>query len=186
MIILNLMAVPLAVRSKGWTEYRLQDGQVYEIRQAELEQGGRVLTYTDITDLNKREQALEKARKEAEQANTAKTRFLAAASHDLRQPIHALGLFFAELSDRVHSPETAMLIGQIEDSIAAINSMLNALLDVSKLDAGVVRPAKETVALSKLFARLQVEFQPIALENHNELRIRPTLAMVNSDPAMLE
>jgi signal transduction histidine kinase len=177
---------PLAVRSKGWTEYRLQDGQVYEIRQAELEQGGRVLTYTDITDLNKREQALEKARKEAEQANTAKTRFLAAASHDLRQPIHALGLFFAELSDRVHSPETAMLIGQIEDSIAAINSMLNALLDVSKLDAGVVKPAIEPFGLTELFARLKAEFQPIALENLNELRIRPALAIVNTDPAMLE
>jgi signal transduction histidine kinase len=177
---------PLALRSKGWTEYRLQDGQVYEIRQAELEQGGRVLTYTDITDLNKREQALEKARKEAEQANTAKTRFLAAASHDLRQPIHALGLFFAELSDRVHSPETAMLIGQIEDSIAAINSMLNALLDVSKLDAGVVKPTIEPFRLTELFARLQTEFQPIALENHNELRIRPAFARVDTDPAMLE
>lgn len=184
--ILNTADPPLLVRSEGWTEYRLPDGQVYEIRQSELIQGGRVLTFTDISDLIKREQALEKARKEAEQANAAKTRFLAAASHDLRQPIHALGLFFAELSDRVYSAETALLIGQVEDSISAINSMLNALLDVSKLDAGIVKPVIESFSLTELFARLKTEFQPIALENHNELHIRPTLAVVNTDPAMLE
>jgi CheY-like chemotaxis protein len=129
---------------------------------------------------------LEKALVNAEHANAAKTRFLATASHDLRQPIHALGLFFAELSDRVYSPETATVIGQVEDSIAAINSMLNALLDVSKLDAGVIKPVIETVTLTELFARLQGEYQSIALAGLNELRIRPTLAMVNSDPAMLE
>jgi signal transduction histidine kinase len=184
--LLNAADPPLQVCSEGATEYRLPNGQVYEIRQSELTQGGRVLTYTNISDLIKREQALEKARKEAVQANAAKTRFLAAASHDLRQPIHALGLFFAELSDRVYSPETALVIGQVEDSIAAINSMLNALLDVSKLDAGIVKPTIEPVALSELFARLQAEFQPIALENHNELRIRPALAIVNTDPTMLD
>ena len=134
------------------------------------------------SDLIKREQA----RKEAEQANAAKTRFLAAASHDLRQPIHALGLFFAELSERVYSPETALVIDQIDDSIEAINSMLNALLDVSKLDAGVVKPTIQRYRLTELFVRLNAEFQPIALENQNELRIRPTLSTVNTDPAMLE
>lgn len=174
------------LRSKIWKKYQLKNGKIYEIRQSELSLGGRVLTYTDITDQVKREQALEKARHEAEQANAAKTRFLAAASHDLRQPIHALGLFFAELSDRVNSPQNAALIGQVEDSIAAINSMLNALLDVSKLDAGVVTPTVESVALAELFERLHAEFQPIALENHNDLRIRPTIATVSTDPAMLE
>ena len=184
--ILNEADPQLQVHADGKTKYRLPDGQVYVIRQATLDQGGRLLTYTDVSDLFKREQALEKARKEADQANAAKTRFLASASHDLRQPIHALGLFFAELSDRVHSPETALVIGQIEDSISAINSMLNALLDVSKLDAGIVKPNIEPFALAELFARLQAEFQPIALENRNELRIRPALAIVNTDPAMLE
>lgn len=184
--ILTAADPPIHVCANVWTKYRLQNGQVYEIRQSELSQGGRVLTYTDISDQIKREKALEKARKEAEQANAAKTRFLAAASHDLRQPIHALGLFFAELSDRVYSSETALVIGQIEDSISAINSMLNALLDISKLDAGVVKPVVEPFALTDLFERLQAEFQPIASENQNELCIRPTLATVNTDPAMLE
>jgi signal transduction histidine kinase len=131
-------------------------------------------------------QESDKARKAAENANTAKTRFLAAASHDLRQPIHALGLFFAELSDRVRGPETSTLIAQVDDSITAINSMLNALLDVSKLDAGVVKPNVESFTLTALFARLESEFKPVALENHNELRIRCTSASVRSDPAMLE
>ncbi|MBK8815520.1 MAG: PAS-domain containing protein [Methylococcaceae bacterium] len=184
--ILNQADPPLPVSSKDDTTYRLPNGHVYEIRQSELSHGGRVITYTDISNLIKREQALEKARKDAEKANAAKTRFLAAASHDLRQPIHALGLFFAELSDRVKTPETALVIGQIDDSISAINSMLNALLDISKLDAGVVQPNLETCHLKDIFHRLKTDFQPIALENHNELRIRPSLATVTTDPVMLE
>jgi signal transduction histidine kinase len=177
---------PIVLGSKDRMEYRLSNGQVYEIQLAELSQGGQVLTYTDITGLIQREQAVEKARKEAEQANAAKTRFLAAASHDLRQPIHALGLFFGELSARVLGPETSKVIGQIEDSIESINSMLNALLDISKLDAGIVKPTLETVNLDELFMRLQTEFKAMVLENHNELRVRHTLAIVKSDSAMLE
>lgn len=184
--ILSSAKPPLNVEADGKTKYRLPDGQVYVVRQTTLTQGGRLLTYTDVTDLYNREQALEKASKEAVQANAAKTRFLAAASHDLRQPIHALGLFFAELSDRVHSPETALVIGQIDDSISAINSMLNALLDISKLDAGVVKPNLEDCNLKDIFNRLKTDFQPIALENQNELRIRSSSAIVSTDPVMLE
>lgn len=126
------------------------------------------------------------ARKEAEQANAAKTRFLAAASHDLRQPIHALNLFFAELSDHVRDINAGTLIAQIDESIKAINSMLNSLLDVSKLDSGVVKPDIKNVSLSEVFARLESEFTSIAHENHNTLRVRHTSAMVHSDPIMLE
>jgi len=177
---------PLKIKTGNSTEHQLTDGRVFEVRQSELQYGGRVLTYTDISDLIKREQALEEARKVAEQANTAKTRFLAAASHDLRQPIHALGLFFAELSDRVHNSETNSLITQVNGSINAINSMLNALLDVSKLDAGVVKPNIESFALTELFLQLESDFIPIATENHNTLKIRPSRHMVTSDPFMLD
>jgi len=177
---------PIVLGANDRAEYRLPNGQVYEIQLGELTQGGRVLTFTDITGLINREQAVEKARKDAEQANAAKTRFLAAASHDLRQPIHALGLFFGELSARVYSSDTAKVISQIEASIDSINSMLSALLDISKLDAGIVKPALETVDLDALFMRLQGEFDVLALENHNELRVRHTAARVKSDPAMLE
>ena len=184
--LLDAADCPIHLSAEPATEYRLPNGDVYAIRQSQLSLGGRVLTYTDISDLIKREQALEQARKLAEQANAAKTRFLAAASHDLRQPIHALGLFFEELSDRVSAPETVGLIGQVEDSIATINSMLNALLDVSKLDAGVVKPCFAPCALSELLQRLQTEFQGMAQENQNELRMRLVPAIVNTDAVMLE
>ena len=184
--ILNAIEPPLMVNSKNRTEHHLKDGRVFEIRQNQLQQGGRVLTFTDISDLFQREQALEQARKTAEQVNSAKTRFLAAASHDLRQPIHALGLFFAELSERVQSPETELLINQVNDSISAINSMLTALLDVSKLDAGVIKPNVESFKLITLFIRLKLDFKPIAFENNNEIRIRQTNVAVKSDFAMLE
>lgn len=173
-------------KTKLWSQYRLTSGQIYEIRQSELSQGGRVLTYTDITEQVKHQEALERARREAEQANAAKTRFLATASHDLRQPIHALGLFFAELAERIRSPQTERLIGQVEDAIDAINSMLNALLDISKLDAGIVKPNVELVSLVELFSRMQAEFRPIASENANQLIIRPVSAVIQTDPAMLE
>jgi len=184
--ILNAADPPIKIQTNSHIEHRLTDGRVFEIRQTELQQGGRVITYTDISDLIKREKAVEQARKAAEQSNAAKTRFLAAASQDLRQPIHALGLFFAELSDRVQSVENNPLIAQVDDSITAINSMLNALLDVSKLDAGVVKPNIDNFSLTELFARLESEFMQIAAENHNQLRIRLTAATVCSDSAMLE
>ena len=134
---------------------------------------------------NKSDQ-LTAALRTAEQANAAKTRFLAAASHDLRQPIHALGLFFATLANKVRNRQTEPLIGQIEDSISAIDSMLNALLDVSKLDADVVHPNIGNVAVDALFARLRSEYQPVAFEHGNQLRFRETSAIVRSDPIMLE
>ncbi len=177
---------PVELNNRVRMEYSTPSGQTFEIRESPLDTGGRVITYTDISDLIKREQALEKARKSAEKANAAKTRFLASASHDLRQPIHALGLFFADLSERVRNKETEQVIGQIEDSISAINSMLNALLDVSKLDAGVVKPEIKPTSIQEIFDRLKTEFQPLAKENNNNLRFLACKLVVETDPAMLE
>lgn len=208
--ILNAADPPLTQLQSGQMEYRRSDGAVIEIRQSAMPDGSRVLTYTDISELKRRENALDLALQEAERANAAKTRFLATASHDLRQPIHALGLFFANLADRVRNAETESLIEQIEDSIEAIDSMLNALLDISKLDAGVIRPHVGPVAVADLFKRLATEYQshginpfgvllerrlfkrpetphqPTARETGNALRIRSSRAIVQSDPAMLE
>jgi len=184
--ILNSAKPPLEINPDGQNLYQQEDELVYEVRQSNLKQGGRVITLTDISDLMRRERSLKKARKEAIEANCAKIRFLATASHDLRQPIHALGLFFAELSDRVRSPQTERVIGQIEDSIDAINTMLNALLDVSKLDAGIVKPEVQLYSLNELFSRLNAEFQSIDLENNNTLSIRPTQSIIETDPAMME
>jgi signal transduction histidine kinase len=138
-----------------------------------------------VNDLQRREVALEAARRSAEQANAAKTRFLAAASHDLRQPIHALGLLFATLADRVRNKQTAPLLDQIDDSVQAIDTMLNSLLDVSKLDAGVVQPIIGPLHLAGLLQRLNSEQQPIAALTGNRLTVRATDAMVLSDGSML-
>lgn len=127
----------------------------------------------------------DQARKLAEQASIAKTRFFAAASHDLRQPIHALNLFFAELSGRAHK-DNQKLIVQMGESINAVNSMLSALLDVSKLDADIIKPNIEPIELTEMFMRLESEFSTIAKENHNTLRIRHTRETTLSDPLMLE
>ncbi|MFO1429170.1 MAG: NahK/ErcS family hybrid sensor histidine kinase/response regulator [Candidatus Competibacteraceae bacterium] len=177
---------PLSGISGKQLEYRRSDGVVIEILQNAMPDGGRVLTYANISDRKRREQALEAARQVAEQANTAKTRFLATASHDLRQPTHALGLFFAALAAKVRSAETEPLIKPIEDAIDAVDTMLNALLDISKLDAGVVQPKIGPVAMAGLFQRLEAEYQPMAQENGNSLRVRPCQAIVQSDAAMLE
>lgn len=208
--ILRTADPPLTQLGERQVDYSRADGAVIEILQNAMPNGNRVLTYTDITELKRREAALEAARQEAERANVAKTRFLATASHDLRQPIHALGLFFANLADRVRDTETKPLIKQIEDSIGAIDSMLSALLDISKLDAGVVHPTIGPVAVARLFKRLETEYQshginpfgpllerrlfkrpetehqPTAQGTGNTLHIRPNQAIVQSDPALLE
>ena len=136
-------------------------------------------------EAEERTASLEAARRSAEQANAAKTRFLAAASHDLRQPIHALGLLFATLDDRVRDEHTAPLLEQIDTAVEAVDSMLNSLLDISKLDAGVVRPNIAPVDLGALLQRLNGEQQPIARLTENRLRVRPASALVMSDAAML-
>jgi signal transduction histidine kinase len=131
-------------------------------------------------------QQMDAARRSAEQANAAKTRFLAAASHDLRQPIHALGLLLATLADRVRNDQTAPLLGQIDASVDAVDAMLNSLLDISKLDAGVVHPNVGPVDLGALLERLEAEYQPVARLTNNRLRLRPARATVLSDAAMLQ
>jgi len=136
-------------------------------------------------EAEERTASLDAARRNAEQANAAKTRFLAAASHDLRQPIHALGLLFATLADHVRDEQTAPLLEQIDAAVEAVDSMLNSLLDISKLDAGVVRPSITPVDLGALLQRLNSEQQPVAGLTGNRLRVRPVSAITLSDAAML-
>jgi signal transduction histidine kinase/ActR/RegA family two-component response regulator len=177
---------PLELGETRRAEYERDDGTVVEVAQNAMPDGGRVVTYTDITDLKRREAALEAARRAAEQANAAKTRFLAAASHDLRQPIHALGLLLATLADRVRDEGAIPVLKQIDGAVDAVDSMLNSLLDISKLDAGVVRPEIGLVNLAGLLERLNDEHRPIARLTGNRLRVRPAQAVVLSDAAMLQ
>lgn len=185
-VVLGNARPPITVGNQPRTEYQRDGGAALEIFQSAMPDGSRVLTYTDISETKRREAALESARRAAEQANSAKTRFLAAASHDLRQPIHALGLLFATLSDRVKNQDSMELMASIEESIDAVESMLNSLLDISKLDAGVVRPNVGRVHMWPLLRRLDTAFHPLANETGNRLRVRSTDLVVQSDAAMLE
>ncbi|MBX3680501.1 MAG: response regulator [Rhodocyclaceae bacterium] len=125
-------------------------------------------------------------KEDAERANLAKSRFLAAASHDLRQPMHALVLFISELSSRNHPPETRRLVRQIAASAEAMENLLDSLLDISKLDAGVLQPEIRPFAVQGVFDRLAADFRPVADDRGLRLRIRPTTAWALSDPTLLE
>ena len=134
-------------------------------------------------------QALAEERDTAERANKAKSRFLAAASHDLRQPLHALSLFAADLQRKVWSntrDEVPYLAEQIAKSTALLGELLDSLLDISRLDVGGVTPDIRNCALAPIFSRLQEAAQRNALERQITVRIRPTRLWVESDPVMLE
>lgn len=128
-----------------------------------------------------------RAQKElAEQASLAKSRFLAAASHDLRQPLHALGLFVSALRERAAAPELQPLVSRIERSVGALEGLLNALLDVSRLDAGVVEPQVRAFPARELFGRLSAEFAPLAQAKGLAWRCQGPALALRTDPALLE
>jgi signal transduction histidine kinase/DNA-binding NarL/FixJ family response regulator len=119
-------------------------------------------------------------------ANLAKSRFLAAASHDLRQPMHALNLFVAQLHHARNPGERQRLIGRIDAAVAGMNELFDALLDISKLDAGVLTPDIGEFPIALLFKRLETTFAGAAREKGLELRLLSSGAWVRSDCILLE
>ena len=128
----------------------------------------------------------EEARRTAEQANLAKSQFLAAASHDLRQPLYALGLFSASLEDLRLDADGKRVASNIQDNIAALESLFDGLLDISKLEAGAVQARPVAVSVDELFDRLSHYFRPLATERGLDLRLRSGGEYVWSDPVLLE
>ena len=187
------------------------DGTVIEMRGRALPDGGYVTTYTDVTAYKHAEQALieanetleqrveqrtaelsealaatAQARRAAETANISKTRFLAAASHDLLQPLNAARLFTSAL--RQHpglDAEASQLAERIDASFRAAEDLLDALLDTSRLDAGSYRPDVGGFALAELFDSLQAQFAVIAEQRGLRLRVVSTRLAVRSDPQLL-
>ena len=139
-----------------------------------------------IRELTRESAAADRARATAEAANRDKTQFLAAASHDLRQPLHALGLFGAALAARVDQPAARQIVDCINASVEALERQFTALMDISKLDAGAVRPSRSRFPLAPLLARLEREFAPLAAARRLRLSIARTAAWVDSDPVLLE
>jgi len=177
-------------------ERRRPDGGVLEIATNPMPDGGFVATFTDVTERHnaatalreaneslerrvaERTTALSAAKAEAEQANLSKTRFLASASHDLLQPLHAARLFTSALSDRRQDT----LVAKVDASLRSVETLLGALLDVSKLDGGAVRPDTSAFPIDTILTALDEEFTAIARERGIGFRMVTSRLAVRSDP----
>ena len=140
----------------------------------------------EILERREAEAALHLAKAEAEQANLSKTKFLAAASHDLKQPLNAAKLFVGVLAEEVEGERARDLVDNVEDALEAFDDLLNALLDISKLDAGVWVAEPAGVPVGPLLARLAREYAPQAAAAGLSVRVVPTSAVAHTDRGLLE
>ena len=202
--------IALHVSGAGSFLMRFADrGLVVEVRPNRMPDGI-VATYTDITpsveaaesleranetlerrvherteELTHLNAALARAKSEAEDANLSKTRFLAAASHDILQPLNAARLYVTSLVERQGDDENGRLAGNIDASLEAVEEILGALLDISRLDTGVMRPEITIFPLDEMLRQLEVEFTPLAREKGLRLVFVPTSLSVRSDRRLL-
>jgi len=139
-----------------------------------------------IDELKAKSRAAREAQDAAESANRSKSQLLAAASHDLRQPLHALGLYVAALAMRATSADWRPLVASIQRGLAALEGQFEQLLDLSRLEAGALTPSAARVALAPVLARVADELRAQADVKQLELRVVPTRLAIRSDPALLE
>jgi len=132
------------------------------------------------------ERKVEERTHQLELANLAKSRFLAAASHDLRQPLHALGLFVAQLRGHMKSAEGGRLVDRVDAAVTAMNELFNALLDISKLDAGVLSTNITEFPIAQVLRRIESTFAEAAREQGLSFQLVLNSAWVRSDPILLE
>ncbi|WP_188259085.1 hybrid sensor histidine kinase/response regulator [Azospirillum tabaci] len=136
--------------------------------------------------LRGQEECLRAARDEVARAGQAKVRFLAAASHDLRQPAQSLTLFGAVLAERLSDHPQLPLVQTMNRAVEAMRGLLDALLDVARLDSGIVSPDMAPFALAEMMERLEADYGPRATAKGLKLRVRPFKAQVRSDAILLE
>jgi|HubBroStandDraft_1064217.scaffolds.fasta_scaffold00095_31 two-component system CheB/CheR fusion protein len=156
--------------------YRTQDGGIE----------GVVITFVDITERKRSADALEAAKRQAELANLAKSRFLAAASHDLRQPLQTLALLQGLLAKNVEGERAQKLIARLDETLGAMTGMLNTLLDMNQIEAGTVQAELVAFPINDLLDRLRDEFTYHAQAQRLTLRVMPCTLTVYSDPRLLE
>lgn len=184
-------------------EVSREGGQVYEIFAQELPDGGFVLSLSDITAERAAMQALSRANEtlearvmertleledalqRAERANASRSRFVAAASHDLLQPLSAAKLYLASLGDDALTPTARETLAKVQGALGSVEGILGALLDISRLESGRAAVDVGPVALGPMFRALADEFAPLAARKGLDLRIRPTEAVVLSDRTYL-
>jgi Na+/proline symporter/signal transduction histidine kinase len=185
-------------------------GLVIEVRADRMPGGGLVTTFTDITpsvkaaealeranatlerrvrertgELTRLNAELERARAEADEANVSKTRFIAAASHDILQPLNAARLYVTSLTERQRAGEEGDLVQNIDASLEAVEEIFAALLDISRLDTGAMTAEMTDFRIDELLQRLEVEFAPLAREKGLDLKFVPCSQAVRSDRRLL-
>jgi two-component system, sensor histidine kinase len=159
-----------------------------EISLSPMRSNGGLLTVAairDVSDRRKIQEELKETREAAERANQAKSRFLATASHDLRQPLQTLALLNGAMRRTVHDSELAAALSQEEQAIGAMSRLLNTLLDISKLESGAIKPEVTDFKVAEIFAELRIEFAGLAAEKGLQLSVEPSTDYVHSDPSLV-
>lgn len=141
---------------------------------------------TLLDSLREEKQRAEVALEREEKANHAKSKFLAAASHDLRQPLHSLRLFTATLELQTRNTQHKTLVSQIDSSVKSLEDLFNALLDISKLDAGTLTVEKSDIYLDSLMAQIEGEFKPLAREKSLYFDVELADHVIFTDALLLE
>lgn len=185
------------------SERKFPDGTVVEIRGNPMPDGGFVATFTDVTQfrraeteltranetlelrVDERTRELDQARRAAERANEAKSRFLAAISHDLLQPLHAAQLFTHALDERLTHEQYRPLVGNVRGALSSTEALLGGLLDISRLDAGRQPIDVRDFPLAQLLEPMAAQFRMMAAERGITLTLVATAAWVRSDPQLL-
>jgi PAS domain S-box-containing protein len=140
----------------------------------------------DVTERKEVSEALQRAKETAESATATKTRFLAAASHDLRQPLQSIGLYLSVLNLKLVKPENLAICDKIRNSLEVMGELLDALLDISKLDSGSITPTKKDFSIQTMFDHLLAISGPHASEKGLVFRCESSSCLVHSDPALLQ
>ena len=146
---------------------------------------GVVITYIDVLEQHKAVEALEAAIRQAEHASIAKTRFLATASHDLRQPLQTLTFIHGLLARGAVKPEAKHLVDRIEQAVGAMSGMLNTMLDINQIEAGVITYELEDFPISEILTSLHSEYLYHAEAKSLELRLVPSSAIIQTDRRLL-
>ncbi|MCA0433687.1 MAG: PAS-domain containing protein [Proteobacteria bacterium] len=199
------------MRQEGTYRLRLNEPpRIIDVHGSQLPDGGVVVTFSDVSvsvaaadalqqvnetlerrvhertqELTKLNEELEKARAEAERANLSKTRFIAAASHDILQPLNAARLFTSTLVEQQDVTPHAETVKNVDAALEAVEDILSTVLDISRLDAGAVKPELTSFPVRDLFATLDREFQPAASKKNLNLRFTRTTVLVRSDRKLL-
>ena len=184
--------------------------RIIEVRTNAMPDKGIVTTYTDITqrvaadmalkqanetlelrvaertgELTRVNKEVAEARAAAEEANIGKTRFFAAAGHDILQPLNAARLYSSSLVERLGDSENSVLVQNIDSSLESVETILGAVLDISRLDTGAMKPRLQSVPLNDLLRRIETDFAPVARAANLKLTVMPTSLTVRTDPNLL-